>query len=110
MKKILVCLILVGVSTAYASTYRGIIHEIRIATTSSGAARVSVLTSGTTDCRVGGTNSQWYSFEYSSGTGPGAAWLAALLSAKVTQASVVIHGTGICDASGMEKLSEIDLP
>jgi sulfite reductase beta subunit-like hemoprotein len=52
MKKILVCLILVSVSTASASSYQGIIHEIRIATTSSGAARVSILTSGADWCRA----------------------------------------------------------
>lgn len=67
------------------------------------------MTSGATDCRVGDSVSDhWYYFEYSR-TGPGAAWLAALLSARVTQASISIQGTGKCDASGMEGVTEIDL-
>jgi hypothetical protein len=109
MQKIATLAFLIGMSTAYASTYHGVIHEIRIAATSSGGTRVSVLSSGTTDCGPGNAINHWYSFEYSP-TGPGAAWLAALLSAKITQASIIIQGTGTCDASGMETVSSIDLP
>lgn len=96
--------------TAYASTYHGVVHEIRIAAVSSGDTRVSVLTSGTTDCSAGNALNHWYSFEYSSRATTGAAWLAALLSAKALQANIVIHGTGVCDASGMEDISAIDIP
>lgn len=83
MKRILPSLILIGVSAAHASTYQGVVHELDIAATSSGGTRVSVLTSGSTSCRAG--DNHWYSFEYRSQAGPGPAWLAALLSAKVTQ-------------------------
>lgn len=110
MKKILTALILIGMPTAYASTYHGVIHQIRIAAVATGDTRVSVLTSGATDCSAGSTTNGWYSFEYSSRASTGAAWLAALLSAKALQASIVIHGTGTCDGSGMEKISAIDLP
>lgn len=108
MKKILPFLILTGVSTAHASAYQGVVQELDIAAVSSGSTRVSVLTSGTTSCRV--ADNHWYSFEYSSQSGPGPEWLAALLSAKITQATIVIHGTGTCDASGMERVAELDLP
>lgn len=108
MKKILPSLIPIGVSTAHASTYQGVVRELDIAASSSGGTRVSVLTSGSTSCRAG--DNPWYSFEYSSQTGPGPEWLAALLSAKVTQATIVIHGTGSCNVSGMERVAEIDLP
>lgn len=107
MKKLLLGLVFIGVSIAYASTYHGIVQEIRIAASSSGGTRVSVLTSGTTDCHDG--DSHWYSFEYSR-TGPGSAWLAALLSAKVSGETVVIHGASACDGSGMERVIAIDLP
>lgn len=110
MKKILAALILIGTPIAYASTYRGVIHEIRIAALATGDTRVSVLTSGTTDCSAGSTTNGWYSFEYSSRASTGAAWLAMLLSARALQASIVIHGAATCDGSGMEKISEIDLP
>ncbi|MFZ1869543.1 MAG: hypothetical protein WAU49_13765 [Steroidobacteraceae bacterium] len=106
MKKILPSLILIGISSAHASTYQGVVQELDIAATSSGGTRVSVLTSGSTSCQTG--DNHWYSFEYSSQTGPGPEWLAALLSAKVTQATIMIHGTGACDASGMERVAEID--
>ena len=108
MKKILPFLILIGVSTAHASTYQGVVQELDIAAISSRGTRVSVRTSGTTSCRV--ADDHWYSFEYSSQSGPGPEWLAALLSAKITQATIVIHGTGTCDASGMERVAELDLP
>jgi hypothetical protein len=107
IEKLLAALILLSVSTARASTYRGIVQEIGIAASSSGGTRVSVLTSGTTDCN--GSDNHWYSFEYSK-AGPGSAWFAALLSAKVAQETVVIHGAGTCDASGMERVTAIDLP
>jgi hypothetical protein len=110
MKKLLAALILISVPTAYASTYHGVIHEIRIAAASSGDTRVSVLTSGTTNCGATSANNSWYSFEYSSRASTGAAWLAALLSAKALQASIIIIGTSSCDASGMEEISAIDLP
>jgi hypothetical protein len=104
MKKLLACLFLFGLPNAYASTYYGAIQGMRIAAAPAGSTRVSVLTSGRTDCRVGG----WYYFEYSK-TGPGTAWLAALLSARVTQERVAIQGTAACDKSGMEGVAEIDV-
>lgn len=106
MKKVLSALIFISVSAAYASNYRGMVHEIRISASSAGGTRVSVLTSGTTDCRD--NYNHWYSFEYLK-TGPGSAWLAALLSAKVAGETVVIHGAGTCN-DGMERVTEIDLP
>lgn len=106
MKKVLSALIFVSVSAAYASTYQGLVQEIRISASSSGGTRVSVLTSGTTDCRD--SDNHWYAFEYSK-TGPGSAWLAALLSAKVAGETLVIHGAGTCDG-GTERVAEIDLP
>lgn len=106
MKKVLCALIFIGVSAAYASTYQGLVQEIRISASSSGGTRVSVLTSGTTDCH--GSDNHWYSFEYLK-TGPGSAWLAALLSAKVAGETLVVHGTGTCNG-GMERVTEIDLP
>lgn len=110
MKELLGAVILISMPTAYASTYHGVIHEIRITAASSGDTRVSVLTSGTTDCSASSANNHWYSFEYSSRASTGAAWLAALLSAKALQASIIINGTGTCDAFGMEEISAIDLP
>ncbi|MFZ0497916.1 MAG: hypothetical protein WAU49_13760 [Steroidobacteraceae bacterium] len=110
MKPLLANLILLSISTAYASTYHGVVQQIRIAATSVDGTRVSVLTSATTDCHGDRTNNGWYSFTCSSKTGLGKAWFAALLSAKVTQQRVVIHGTGTCDASGMEGVTAIDLP
>ena len=110
MKKLLASLVLISMSTAYASTYRGVVLQISIAASSGGGTRVTVLTSGATDCHAAGTIGHWYSFEYPPKGGPGTAWLAALLSAKVTQESIVIHGTGTCDASGMEEVTAIDLP
>lgn len=107
MKKTLWALISLSLATANASTYRGMVQEIGIAASSSGGTRVSVLTSGTTECN-GGDN-HWYSFEYSK-AGPGSAWLAALMSAKVAGETVVIHGAGTCDASDTEKVTEVDLP
>ena len=83
MKKLLPFLILTGVSPAHASTYQGVVQELDIAAVSSGGTRVSVLTSGTTSCRV--ADNHWYLFEYSSQSGPGPEWLAALLSAKITR-------------------------
>src|SRR5487761_462840 len=109
MKRLLANLLLLTISTAYASTYHGVVHQIRIAATSAGIARVSVLTSATTDCHGNRANSGWYSFTYSPKAGPGKACFAALLSAKVTQQTVVIHGTATCDASGMEGVIAIDL-
>lgn len=110
MKTLLASLVFLSISAAHASTYHGVVLEISIAASSGGGTRVSVLTSGVTDCHSAGTTDHWYSFEYPPKGGPGAAWLAALLSAKVTQESVVIHGTGTCDASGMEDVTAIDLP
>lgn len=107
IETLLAALIIFSTSTAYASTYHGIVQEIGINASSSGGTRVSVLTSGTTDCH-GGDN-HWYSYEYSK-AGPGSAWLAVLLSAKVAQETVVLHGTGTCDALGMERVAAIDLP
>lgn len=110
MKRLLANLILLSISTAYASTYHGVVQQIRVAATSAGGTRVSILTSATTDCRGDRTNDRGYSFTYSANAGPGKAWFAALLSAKVTQQTVVIHGTGTCDASGMEGVTAVDLP
>ena len=108
-RRLLSSLFLCGLSSAYASTYHGVIQAIRIAATPSGSTRVSVLASSATDCKEGnGADDHWYYFEYST-TGPGAAWLATLLSARVTQASIAIQGTGKCDALGMEGVTEIDL-
>jgi len=106
MKKMLCALIFISVSVAYASTYQGIVQEIRISASSSGGTRVAILASGTTDCH--GNDNHWYSFEYLK-AGPGSAWLAALLSAKVAGETLVIHGAGTCNG-GMERVTEIDLP
>lgn len=110
IEKLLAALILLTISTAHASTYHGAVQEIRIAATAAGSTRVAVLTSGPTDCRGAGAIGHWYSFEYPPKGGPGTAWLAALLSAKVIQESIVIHGTGACDASGTEEVAAIELP
>jgi hypothetical protein len=104
MKKLLVSLFVFGLPDAYSSTYHGVIEGIRIAAAPSGSTRVSLHTLAMTHCKARG----WYSFEYSK-TGPRSAWLAALLSARVTNESIGIEGTGECDASGMEGVAEIDL-
>lgn len=108
MKKLLPIMIPATAFSAHASTFHGIVREIRIAAAASGGTRVSVLTSGVTDCR--GKADNWYSFSYSTNGGPGTAWLAALLSSKVAGESIVIHGTSRCDSSGMERQAAIDLP
>ncbi len=60
MKRLLANLILLNISTAYASTYHGVVQQIRIAATSAGGTRVSILTSATTDCRDDRTNDRGY--------------------------------------------------
>lgn len=110
MKRLLAGLALFGICTAYASTYYGVVQQIHITADSAGGTRVSVLTSAGTDCHDSHATDGRYSFTFSPKAGPGKAWYAALLSAKVTQQTVIIHGTGTCDASGMEGVAAIDLP
>jgi ketosteroid isomerase-like protein len=110
MKKLMAAVLsLFGVTSACASNYHGVVQAIRIAAALPGSTRVSVLTTGATDCEAeNGASERWYHFEYAR-SGPGSAWLASLLSAHVTQAIVTIQGTGKCDVARMEGIAQIDL-
>jgi hypothetical protein len=92
--------------TAFATTYSGTVVDVRVNASSTGGTRVSLLTTAATAC-TGAAN--WYVFEYSGSNGPGSAWLAEALAAKISAQPVVIYGTGSCDPSGVEVVGTIDL-
>lgn len=101
MKKFLTLMVALFLSSSvFASSFTGVVGQVRIAQASSGITRVSVYTGNTTSC--GGVPG-WYSFEYAAnGSGPGQAWLASVLDAKLTQANFTLVGTGTCDSYGLE--------
>src|SRR5579859_3706230 len=90
---LVVAMVSVAGGPVLATTYSGTIVDVRVNASSSGGTRVSLQTTASTAC-TGAAN--WYVFEYSGSTGPGSAWLAQALAAKISGESVVIYGTGTC--------------
>jgi hypothetical protein len=91
--------------TVHATTYTGSVQQIQTGASpvTSGNIRVSILTGRTASCTgVPG----WYSFDLPS-VGLASTWVAILLAANAADKEVAILGTGLCDANGVETVSNI---
>lgn len=96
-----------AVSSAQASTYTGVIVDVRAApspqTQNNIRVSIQIAGSGPTSCPYPG----WYSFDLP--TGPTESlWSAILLSAISDGGSVTIAGNETCDVYGMEEVGYID--
>lgn len=92
-------------ATSQATTYSGTVFDVQAqaSPTTTGNIRISIHTGNTTSCTgLAG----YYSFDYPSAS-VASTWEAILLSAIVTNKSVKIVGTGVCDAFGLETVSII---
>ena len=107
-KTIIAAMSMLVTGTALATTYTGPVQTIRLQTSSitAGATRVSVEVASPV---VGCALNTWYAFEFSGDSGAGKAWLAGLIAAQRTGATVLIGGSGTCDPFNIETISYIDL-
>jgi hypothetical protein len=93
--------------TANASDFTGPIGPdgLRFSTGASSPARVSVsVPNMTTACPV----SSFYAYE-NAASGLAGLWTAALTQARIHGRPIKIVGTGVCDSSGIEGISFLDL-
>ena len=108
--KIALCLLPLMLALAtqmtMASTFTGSTESFVTATDPyNGLIRVSVqLISATTSC----ANGTAYAYEYN-GSGVGSIWTATLLEAQTAGRSVIITGTGVCDAWGVEGVTAVQM-
>jgi hypothetical protein len=92
-------------AVASASSFTGTIVNIstQLSVDGTNITRVSIHTGAATSCVFG-----WYAFQYASnGAGQGPLWAAQLLDALLTQESITIQGTGVCDAYNIETINWI---
>lgn len=100
-------LLLVVANAAQASTYTGAVVKVLAQPSPiapSTQTRFSIVTTGpfTTAC----TSASTYSFDLSN-AGLASAYAAILLSAVTSGAQVVIDGSGVCDAFGIEEVESM---
>jgi hypothetical protein len=106
---VVACLVLTSGARA-TTTFTGTLLQVQSSAsqTTPGNTRVAINTGTTTACT--GAYAGWYAYDLPSAS-TGAMWGATLLAAIAAGKSVMIYGTGTCDAYGFEiVLAVVALP